>query len=322
MLEQLKNGVKGGLRQLPYLNYIFARYDELTSENENLRAELQTYRTWMPPGHFYSPIHDMAEVEAQAAHLFDRTPRPLAAVDLREPAQMTLLADLLPYYQDQPFSAKPQPDLRYHLINPYFYHGDAILLYCLIRHMQPRRIIEVGCGYSSCLLMDTNERYFQDRIQITHIDPRPEVVMGLLHPGDWEKMDFRPEKLQAVPLTFFDELAAGDILFIDSTHVAKVGSDVNHLFFHLLPRLKPGVLIHLHDIFYPFEYPQEWLAEGRAWNEAYLLRAFLQYNAQFQVLLFGSFLASAQSDWLAEHMPLCLRAELSSIWLEHRGEKP
>ena len=89
----------------------------------------------------------------------------------------------------------------------------------------------------------------------------------------------------------FRELHAGDVLFVDSTHVAKVGSDVNHIFFEILPILQPGVVVHFHDIMYPFEYEPKWIYTGVAWNEAYMLRAFLMFNPTFKILLFNSFLA-------------------------------
>lgn len=75
-------------------------------------------------------------------------------------------------------------------------------------------------------------------------------------------------------------------MFVDSTHVSKTGSDVNYLFFEIIPRLNPGVIIHLHDIFYPFEYPHKWLKQGMVWNELFLLRSFLQYNDNYEILYF------------------------------------
>src|SRR5207302_8473946 len=99
------------------------------------------------------------------------------------------------------------------------------------------------------------------------------------------------------------ELEDGDILFIDSTHVGKAGSDVNRFFFEILPALERGVVIHFHDIFYPFEYPARWLDEGRAWNEQYLLRAFLEFNEMFQIKLFTTFMETKHKQWFEEKMP-------------------
>jgi hypothetical protein len=113
----------------------------------------------------------------------------------------------------------------------------------------------------------------------------------------------------------FAALGPGDILFIDSTHVCKPGSDVEFLFSRVLPALAAGVYVHVHDIFYPFEYPKEWVEEGRAWNEAYLLAAFLQYNRAFRVEFWGQYLQHFHRERFAADLPLYLRDPGGSIWL-------
>jgi hypothetical protein len=123
------------------------------------------------------------------------------------------------------------------------------------------------------------------------------------------------KNLQEVDSAVFDELEANDILFVDSTHVSRVDSDVNHIFFRILPALQSGVRIHFHDIFYPFEYPLDWVYEGRAWNEAYLLRAFLQYNERFQVELFNTFIDCFHKEEYFREMPLVQKNTGGSIWL-------
>jgi len=316
LIKSAKNRIKAGLRRLPYLNYIFARNNELEEANAQLQEELGRYKTWQPPGHFYSPIPDLAEVRAQSDKLFDQSIRRLAGIDMRRDEQESLLAEFLPYYAEQPFKSYPNFGLRYNFVNPFFNAADAIYLYCLIRHREPRRIIEVGSGFSSCAILDTNDQFFDGSISCTHIEPYPDQLYRLLGSELVGKLDLRQNKLQDVPKSLFDELQANDILFVDSTHVSKVGSDVNTLFFDVLPHLKPGVLVHLHDIFYPFEYRQDWIEEGRAWNEAYLLRAFLQYNHAFNIVIFGSYIALTMRDWLRENMPLCLEDLSGSIWLE------
>ena len=112
--------------------------------------------------------------------------------------------------------------------------------------------------------------------------------------------------LQSIPLAVFEGLESGDVLFVDSTHVTKRGSDVNRIFFEILPALPVGVIIHFHDIFYPFEYPDNWMHEGRGWNEAYLLRAFLEYNDAFEILLWNSMLVAMGH----------LTGDGGSIWLQ------
>ena len=147
------------------------------------------------------------------------------------------------------------------------------------------------------------------------MEPDPALFLSLIREHDRERLDLVQTPVQDVSLSFFDELADGDILFVDSTHVAKVGSDVNHVFFQVLPRLAPGVVVHFHDIEYPFEYSKQWIYEGRAWNEAYLARAFLQYNEMFEILLYPSYLARFHSDALQRTLPLCASRPGSSLWL-------
>jgi hypothetical protein len=97
-----------------------------------------------------------------------------------------------------------------------------------------------------------------------------------------------------------------------------VGSDVNYLVFEVLPRVQPGVLVHIHDIYWPFEYPAEWVLEGRSWNEGYLLRAFLQYNEAFDILLFNNYLGHRHGDFMREVMPLFMKNDGGSLWLQRR----
>jgi len=136
----------------------------------------------------------------------------------------------------------------------------------MIRHLSPKRFIEVGSGYSSCVVLDINELFFDNRISLTFIEPHTELLFSLIKESDKETSKIIPTDLQDVGLEVLSELCPEDILFIDSTHVSKIGSDVNHIFFEILPRLARGVYIHFHDVFYPFEYPKEWIYEGRAWN--------------------------------------------------------
>jgi hypothetical protein len=117
-------------------------------------------------------------------------------------------------------------------------------------------------------------------------------------------------------LDVFESLEKNDILFIDSTHVSRVDSDVNRALFEILPRLKSGVFVHFHDVFFPFEYPRQWVFEGRAWNELYMLRAFLQYNKGFNVVLMNTFMEHFHESFFRENMPLCLKNRGGSIWLE------
>ncbi len=217
-----------------------------------------------------------------------------------------------------PFSWEGRRGFRYRFDNPSYSYADGIFLYSLLRHLAPRRLIEVGSGYTSALTLDTNQHFLGGRLNCTFIEPYPELLNSLLRPEDRPSVTLIEAKLQEVDLGVFDALQAGDVLFVDSTHVSKVGSDVNRLFFEVLPRLAPGVFIHIHDVFASLEYPLDWLRAGRAWNEQYVLRAFLQFNDRFRIRMFGNHMIQRHPDWFRSHMPLCLENPGGAFWMEKR----
>jgi hypothetical protein len=185
----------------------------------------------------------------------------------------------------------------------------------MLRALRPRRIIEIGSGFSTCAILDTNRLCLGGQAQVTCIDPHPDVLRKLLA-NSQDPVTIVESKLQDIGPGIFEELGPNDILFIDSSHVSKFGSDVNCLVFEILPRLKAGVAIQIHDIYMGFEYPAEWLHEGRAWNEAYLLRAFLEYNQSFRILLFIGYLQNTHEAWFRENMPDTLKGKGGSFWME------
>ena len=280
-----------------------------------LEAELAEYRRGWPPGHFYSPIPALDEIRRREHELFGRSPAQLPGIDLRVDAQLELLTEIGELTADQPWSDEPSVDARYHFDNPNFRHGEALPLLGLLCRTRPVRVLEVGSGYSSAAILDVAE-WFLEGVACTFVEPQPALLRSLLRPEDDVELLACP--VQAVPLDRFERLADGDVLFIDSTHVAKTGSDVNYLVHEVLPRLAPGVLVHVHDIHHPFEYPREWVLEGRAWNEAYVVRAFLEFNAAFEVLLFPSYLAQHHRRELEAALPLTARGAGSSLWLRRR----
>lgn len=272
-----------------------------------------------PAGHYYSPLPDLDEVRRQETRLFGPPPRTLPGIELREDEQLALLHRFAPLYADIPFGDEPRPGLRYHYLNPAYSFCDAIMLHCMLRTLRPRRLVEVGSGHSSCVTLDTNQYFLGASLHTTFIEPYPQLLQSLLRAEDLATTTLIAQPLQAVDIGVFEQLRENDVLFIDSTHVSKIGSDVNRLLFEIFPALAPGVVIHLHDVFYPFEYPKEWIYEGRAWNEAYLVRAFLQFNNRFQVLLMNTFMAHFHRGFFERHMPACLRNTGGSLWLRKVG---
>ena len=262
----------------------------------------------IPNGHYYSPVIDIKEI--QKVDLWkNRLDPSTQGIDLNIAEQLALAAELQPYF-DTPFP-ETKGETRYYFNNAMFVYTDAIILYSFLRHFKPRKVIEVGSGYTSALMLDTKDLYLTD-LELMFIEPYPERLQGLMKPDDTAKVII--SNLQDVPLENFD-MEPNDILFIDSSHVTKAGSDVNYLVFEILPRLKAGVIIHIHDIFYPFEYPREWIMEGRSWNEAYLIRAFLMYNSSFKIKFFNSYLHLFHKDVFSTQ-PLFYKNSGGSLWMQ------
>lgn len=289
--------------------------DLITSSEEFIIHDENHIAEEFPAGSFASVSPCKADIMQRRN--IDRNPDSITGIDLREGKQWELLQAFKTYYDEMPHHQQNKTnksEFRYIWDNPSYSPSDAIATFGMMRHFRPKKIIEVGCGNSSCLMLDTNDRFFDGKIDFTLVEPYPEFLSSVLWPNDPEAITIIPEKAQDVPVSVFESLEENDILFIDSSHVSKAGSDVNYLYLDVLPRIKPGVLIHIHDIFYPFEYPQDWLEQGRFWNEQYLLRALLTNNPAFEVLLFTTQAVTNHNRWIAENMPRFNEIG-GSIWL-------
>jgi hypothetical protein len=267
-----------------------------------------------PPGHFYSPIPSMTEVRRQENQIFAR-PEQIPGIVLNVRGQKEIITAFAQYFSQIELSEKKRPGARFYYDNPNYGRGEAIIYAAMLRHLRPRRVIEIGSGYTTLLLLDTLDQMNLRETEITCIEPVPELLQSLLSPEDARRVQIHACVAQDSDLAWFEDLQSDDILFVDSTHVSKVGSDVNFILFEVLPRLRSGVHIHFHDIYYPFEYPKPWVFGGRNWNEAYLLRAFLQYNNAFAIECFNSYLGQCHPDWFRETDPKFLSHHGSSLWL-------
>lgn len=251
---------------------------------------------WVRPGHFYSPMNSDEDVERALSW-----PAEAPGVDLRGREQLELFKDLVPLFDDV-------PERRYKA-NGMYGLSDASVYQAVVRHFRPKRVVEVGSGFSTAKLLDTAERYLPD-LDITCVEPYPDRLRALLQRHD--RVEVIESPVQDVPTQIFTSLEGCDVLFIDSTHVAKAGSDVVWLFTQVLPLLQKGVVVHIHDVFWPFEYPAEWLREGRNWNEDYFVHAFLCHNNAWQIEVFNSWIWRQHP----ELVPTGLRTESpGSIWL-------
>lgn len=269
--------------------------------------KINTYRTRIPAGHFYSPIVSPEDIKKRESQIYPPLKNKLVGIDLKEDEQKKMFSvSFQKFYNEIPFSEEVSVTNRYHYNNKYFGHADATSLYFAIRQFKPKRIIEVGSGFSSAVMLDVNERFFNNAIKLSFIEPYPERLYSLLRNNDRDFTEVKVSDVQSVDLEYFTQLRENDILFIDSTHVSKTGSDVNYLLFDILPRLNKGVIIHIHDIFFPFEYPKEWVIYGNGrfgWNEAYILRAFLMYQVDYEIVIFNDFMQSFHKQGVLKDMP-------------------
>ena len=310
----MKPSLKKILNPQSYFRFIQHRLREHRQlRRPNYRAVL-TY----PPGHYYSPLLDVESLKPGETSLPHDGVEYWEHADLSGEKQRGYFADLLERFPFLPFPKERTPDWRYYIENAWFLLPDAFTLSAIIRKEKPRRIIEVGSGFSSAVMLDTLN-HTGATAALTFIEPFPERLNSLLSPADKLSAKILVKPVQEVPLEVFAQLEAQDILFIDSSHVAKIGSDVVFLLLRVLPSLKPGVLIHFHDIFYPSTYPADWLREGRAWNESLFLRAFLLRNLDFEFLAFNSFAAHSFPEIFQKQFPAFLTQPGSSLWLRKTG---
>ncbi len=273
---------------------------------------------YVPPGHFYSPVISADEVAKRKSAIWAASRGPLPGIAMNDAGQKALLQKLSAYKNGPEIHEEPFAPYRFHNRNGFFENTDAAVLAAMIPHLRPGRIVEVGGGFSTALMLDVREHRKLD-FALTTIEPYPERLRKLLKPDD--DVVIVEAAVQDVAPELFRALGSGDILFIDSSHVAKTGSDVNHLFFNVLPLLKRGVFIHLHDIFHPFEYPPGWvLGLRRSWNENYLLRAFLMHNDAYRIRLFNAYLSSRYpAIWKKNGFGWCTTMDGGSFWMEKVG---
>jgi predicted O-methyltransferase YrrM len=243
------------------------------------------------------------------------TPATLAGLHTDMDAMLALWSQIAPHLEAIPFGAKNKDPFRYRLENPAYAWGDGYILYAMLMLFNPKRIVEIGSGWSTVCMLDTIQFKLGGNCDLTSIEPFPDLLRQLIASGAAPKR-ILDRAVQDVAVEVFDDLGQGDILFIDSTHVARTGSDVCHELFEILPRLKPGVLVHFHDVFWPFEYPRSWaVAENRSWSEIYLIRALLTRNPEWQILMFNDYFAKLAPSSLREVYPEFFRHPGGALWL-------
>ena len=270
--------------------------------------EQDDYKYVCPFNHYESPYPDIRKIHKKEAEIFD-SQKEILDINFNIQHQFELVKKMM-NIANPPWKMQKSLEYRYYYDNSWFGKGSADVLYYLLRILKPNRIIEVGSGFSTAAMLDINETIFQNRIEINSIEPYATRLKSLLKKDD--NLKIQECFLEDIPVDFFEQLQENDILFIDSSHISRINSDVNYIMFEILPRLKKGVYIHFHDMFYPFEYPKCWIYEGRAYNEMYLLRAFLMNNNKFSIQFFGDMLMKNYSDELNSK----LQDIAGSIWIK------
>jgi hypothetical protein len=264
--------------------------------------------------HFYQPIPDTGRLRDE---LWSRESG-LAGVDINEQRQIELIDQFLRFKSEYDTFPRDRPaePWRYYQGNPHFGPVDAEVLYRMIRHFRPGKIVEIGSGYSTYVSAQAvlrNEEENGHRAELIAVEPRPNRVLRSGFPGLSRLI---PERAEQVAPTVYESLRENDILFIDSSHVLRIGGDVHHEYLEILPRLSKGVLVHIHDVFFPFDYPRKWVLEmHRFWNEQYLAQAFLAFNTAFEILWCGSYMHARHPDKLEEAFASYDRA---TVWSTRR----
>ena len=257
-----------------------------------------------PLGHYYSPLTDKADGRRAASWASTQESPAGVNVDLAEMA--ALARELAPMWAELPQSARYRQASMFAL-------ADAAVYHSMLRHFSPASIVEVGSGYSTAVALDAIDAYHLPA-QLQCIEPHPERLLSLLRPAD--NVSLTRSIVQDVPLSTFDVLGSGDFLFIDSTHVAKSGSDVVWTTLHVLPRLSADVIVHIHDMFWPLEYKDDWLLRRRDWNEIYLIHAFLSGNSHWRILVFNDQIWRNQSDLVQRYLPAAVDQRPGGLWLQ------
>ncbi|MBU0507986.1 class I SAM-dependent methyltransferase [bacterium] len=270
----------------------------------------RSFRFWQSLGihvvrnHYYQPVPDTRYLKDE---LWNRPPD-AAGIDLNEEKQRALLSRFRDAYYEEykrfPLE-KTETAFEYYVHNARYESVDGEILYGMVREFRPKRILEFGAGFSTLMTAQAIRKNMAEdasyRCDFISVDPEPRAVIRFAVPGLTRLVE---GIAQDWPPAAFDELESGDILFIDSSHVLKIGSDVHYLFLQVLPRLRSGVIVHVHDIFFPEEYPRDWvLGHLRFYTEQYLLQAFLQFNSAFEVLWGGAFMRGKHPDELARAIP-------------------
>lgn len=268
--------------------------------------------------HYYSAIPTKADLQQD----YWSYKSELVGIDINHENILNLLAQIDKYINEfrESIPLYQSNNNQIYLINSSFMAVDAHIYYSFIRHFKPNQIIEIGSGFSTLFANHALSRN-SEKVKLTCIEPYPPSFLEALT-SENGNIQIIPKKLQDIDINYFSELKANDILFIDSTHMLRTGSDVQIEYCEILPRLASGVLIHVHDISLPKHYPSVYFDNELFWNEQYLLQAFLTFNSRFEIIWAGNYMMLNYQDLLLSKFPefLTMRqhfpmSEPTSFWI-------
>jgi hypothetical protein len=271
---------------------------------------------------YYSPLASVSDLKST----FERWHRPsaLKGIEYDLEDMKATISDLLCRYLREFSEIAPYERLQRAGFGPGYTAVDALTLYMMIRHLKPRRYIEVGSGLSTyyCSLAAARNVSEGHPLAITCIEPYPFEKLHTI-----SNIDIIAKQVQDVELSLFGALQKDDVLFIDSSHVLKIDGDVPFLYLEVLPALSAGVVVHIHDVPFPYNIPyppqlwvfgQEW---PMLWNEAMVVQAFLSFNTKFQVIMSTPLIRYYDEDFLRKSIPIYESVDqnpytFSSLWLK------
>ena len=293
--------MKSILSKIPYLRYAYF------------------YRKYCAhrPGHYYSPVVSLDDLASRRDSIWHNKNK-LIGIDLNTSEQENLFNALIDGSKNIPFPENKSEQYRYYFDNKTYTHADGLALFTMLNYFKPKKIIEVGSGFSSALILDTKDAFLKYPIELTFIDPNPQDrLFKLLKEADYKNTTIVSDIVQNTLPESFTKLEENDILFIDNSHVSKTGSDVNYLMTEILPILNKGVIVHIHDIFFPFEYPEDWIFEHRLnWNEIYTVHNFLLFNNAYKIIFFSDFIQQKYKSELHEKAPLFFKGRPGGLWIQ------
>ena len=263
--------------------------------------------------HYYEPLTFESDLRYGL-----RNERIISGLDMNESEQIALLQEFR--YRDELLSLPVENpgSIQFFFHNGSFESGDAEYLYNIVRHFKPRRIVEIGSGHSTLLARHAIDKNVAENsiYKCDHVCIEPYEAPWLESTG----AKIIRSKVELCPIDIFEKLERNDILFIDSSHVIRPQADVLHEYLYILGRLAPGVLVHVHDVFTPYDYPAEMvIKDRRMWDEQYLLEAFLCFNSSFEVIGAVNWMNRTHRDRLSEACPVLLREqgrEPGSFWMK------